>query len=279
MCRPHEHDARISDFSGNRCGEVSPAAGQRPSLGEAGGGLDADARPARRTPRGRALRRTCRRSVRRSRSRRRGPRRRAAPGPGTSARRRCPPRRAPCGPGRRRCRSTCGWPPHGPRPSRSSPCRAGRRSRPCRSPGDSCVPANQDPIITWEAPAARASATSRGCRTPPSAQTCLPCRRAASTHSTTALNCGRPTPVIIRVVHIAPGPTPTLTMSAPASIRSCTPSADDHVAGDDRAPRVDRAYGGERLDHPLLVAVGGVDDEAVDPHRRAAAWSCRPRRR
>ncbi len=44
-------------------------------------------------------------------------------------------------------------------------------------------------------------------------------------HSSTALNCGLPTPVIIRVVHIAPGPTPTLTMSAPACTRSVTPSA------------------------------------------------------
>ena len=40
----------------------------------------------------------------------------------------------------------------------------------------------------------------------------------------TAVNCGRPTPVIIRVVHIAPGPMPTLTMSAPALIRSRVPS-------------------------------------------------------
>ena len=40
----------------------------------------------------------------------------------------------------------------------------------------------------------------------------------------TAVNCGRPTPVIIRVVHIAPGPIPTLTMSAPALIRSRAPS-------------------------------------------------------
>ena len=39
------------------------------------------------------------------------------------------------------------------------------------------------------------------------------------------MNCGRPTPVIIRVVHIAPGPMPTLTMSAPAATRSLTPSA------------------------------------------------------
>ncbi len=79
--------------------------------------------------------------------------------------------------------------------------------------------------MTLAAPAASASATSRGCRTPPSAQTCAPSSRASRAHSRTALNCGRPTPVIIRVVHIAPGPTPTLTMSAPAPTRSVTPSA------------------------------------------------------
>src|SRR6266496_4449665 len=94
------------------------------------------------------------------------------------------------------------------------------------SPGDSYVPANHDPIITFDAPAASASATSRGYRTPPSAQTCRPRERACAAHSKTAENCGRPTPVIIRVVHIAPGPTPTLTMSAPAATRSRTPSAD-----------------------------------------------------
>src|SRR5947207_584717 len=63
----------------------------------------------------------------------------------------------------------------------------------CRSPGDSCVPANHEPIMTLEAPAASAMATSRGCRTPPSAQTCLPCRAASAAHSRTAENCGRPT--------------------------------------------------------------------------------------
>ena len=79
--------------------------------------------------------------------------------------------------------------------------------------------------MTFEAPAASASATSRGCRTPPSAHTCAPSRRASAAHSRIALNCGRPTPVIIRVVHMAPGPTPTFTMSAPAATRSATPAA------------------------------------------------------
>ena len=36
---------------------------------------------------------------------------------------------------------------------------------------------------------------------------------------------GRPTAVIMRVVHIAPGPTPTLRIDAPAFTRSCAPSA------------------------------------------------------
>ena len=64
-----------------------------------------------------------------------------------------------------------------------------------------------------------------------------PCRRASAAHSSTAENCGRPTPVIIRVVHMAPGPTPTFTMSAPASIRSRVPRVGDDVAGHDRRRR------------------------------------------
>ena len=79
--------------------------------------------------------------------------------------------------------------------------------------------------MTADAPAASAKATSLGCLTPPSAQICLPSFLAASAHSITAENCGLPTPVCILVVHIAPGPTPTLTISAPASIKSLTPSA------------------------------------------------------
>ena len=37
--------------------------------------------------------------------------------------------------------------------------------------------------------------------------------------------CSSDLPVIIRVVHMAPGPTPTFTMSAPAATRSATPAA------------------------------------------------------
>src|SRR5215213_8160550 len=55
-----------------------------------------------------------------------------------------------------------------------------------RFPVLSYVPANQDPIMTLPAPAASANATSRGYRTPPSAQIDLPAERAASAHSSTA---------------------------------------------------------------------------------------------
>ena len=118
--------------------------------------------------------------------------------------------------------------------------------------------------MTLDAPAASAMATSRGCRTPPSAHTCLPYFFASAAHSRTAENCGRPTPVIMRVVHMAPGPTPTLTMSAPASIEIAYALGCDDVARDDRDLRVERADRPDRGDHRLLVAVRRVDDERVD---------------
>ena len=77
-----------------------------------------------------------------------------------------------------------------PRPCRRTPCTAGRRRPAGGRPGDSYVPANQEPIMTLDAPAASAIATSRGCRTPPSAQTCLPYFLASAAHSSTAENCG-----------------------------------------------------------------------------------------
>src|SRR6218665_1779581 len=98
-------------------------------------------------------------------------------------------------------------------------------SSPSTSPGDPTVPATQDPPITADAPAASASATSRGYLTPPSAHTLAPTSRAAAAVSSTAENCGRPTAVIIRVVHMAPGPPPPFTMFPPAATRSATPSA------------------------------------------------------
>ena len=128
------------------------------------------------------------------------------------------------------------------------------------------MPANQEPIITLEAPAASASATSRGWRTPPSAQTCLPSSRAAAAHSSTAENCGRPTPVIIRVVHIAPGPDADLDDVGAGVDQVADALGGDHVAGRRPAPagRAPRTAP-QRLDHPLLVAVRGVDDEQSTP--------------
>ena len=40
-----------------------------------------------------------------------------------------------------------------------------------------------------------------------------------------AVSCGTPTPAMIRVVQIEPGPMPTLMASAPASISALAPSA------------------------------------------------------
>ena len=149
----------------------------------------------------------------------------------------------------------------------------------CRSPGLSWVPANQDPTITWDAPAASASATSRGCRTPPSAHTCLPSRRASAAHSRTAENCGRPTAVIIRVVHIAPGPTPTLTMSAPGLDEVARALGGDDVAGHDGDVGGRGAHGGDGVEHLALVAVRGVDDEDVDAGLEQRRGLRRARRR
>ena len=78
-----------------------------------------------------------------------------------------------------------------------------------------------------------------------------------------AVICGTPTPLMIRVVQIEPGPMPTFTASAPASIRSRAPSRRGDVAGDhlNVAVLLDLADG---LDDILAVPMGGIDDA---PHR------------
>ena len=62
---------------------------------------------------------------------------------------------------------------------------------------------------------------------------------------------------------MAPGPTPTLTMSAPASTRARVPSAETTLPATTGTVGSERADGAERLDHPVLVTVRGVDDQAV----------------
>ena len=87
------------------------------------------------------------------------------------------------------------------------------------SPGDSSTPANIEPSITESAPAASAFTISPVYRMPPSAITGTPEPSMAFATSLTAVNCGTPTPAMIRVVHIEPGPIPTFTASAPASTK------------------------------------------------------------
>src|SRR5574344_1501154 len=77
-------------------------------------------------------------------------------------------------------------------------------------PGASSVPANMLPIITDEAPATIALATSPLYLTPPSAMTGTPAGSATSHTFAMAVTCGTPTPATIRVVQIEPGPMPTL---------------------------------------------------------------------
>src|SRR5262249_10359028 len=92
-------------------------------------------------------------------------------------------------------------------------------------PGLSSVPANSEPSMAQLAPAAMALARSPEYLMPPSEITGTFCLRQASTASTTAVSCGTPTPATTRVVQIEPGPMPTLTASAPASISALAPSA------------------------------------------------------
>ena len=75
-----------------------------------------------------------------------------------------------------------------------------------------------------DAPAAIAFVRSPEYLMPPSAMIGTLAFAAAFEHSAMAVNCGTPAPATIRVVQIDPGPTPTLSPSAPAAIRSRTAS-------------------------------------------------------
>ncbi len=80
------------------------------------------------------------------------------------------------------------------------------------------MPANIDPIMATDAPAAMALARSPEYLIPPSAMTGAPDALAAREASITAVSWGTPTPATMRVVQMLPGPMPTFTASAPASI-------------------------------------------------------------
>ena len=87
-------------------------------------------------------------------------------------------------------------------------------------PGASSVPAKRLPNITESAPAAIALAMSPENLIPPSAIIFTLLFLSASFISSIAVTCGTPMPAIILVVHIEPGPIPTLTASTPAFINS-----------------------------------------------------------
>ena len=75
------------------------------------------------------------------------------------------------------------------------------------------------------APDAMAFAISPEYRMPPSATAGMPLAASAWQTSIIAVICGMPTPATTLVVHIEPGPIPTLTASAPASANAIAASA------------------------------------------------------
>jgi hypothetical protein len=59
---------------------------------------------------------------------------------------------------------------------------------------------------------------------PPSPMIGTSCSCATAAHIMIAVSCGTPTPATIRVVQMLPGPMPTFTPSAPASMSAAVPS-------------------------------------------------------
>ena len=89
------------------------------------------------------------------------------------------------------------------------------------SPGASSTPAIMEPSITVLAPPTNALTISPEYLIPPSAIRGILFLCVTSATSIIAVSWGTPIPAIILVVHIEPGPIPTLTASAPASINAC----------------------------------------------------------
>src|SRR3989338_870125 len=81
--------------------------------------------------------------------------------------------------------------------------------------GDSSQPANNVPIITVDAPTAKALMISPEFLIPPSAIIGISYFFAIAAHSEIAVNWGTPAPATILVIHKAPGPIPTLIAAAP----------------------------------------------------------------
>ena len=190
---------------------------------------------------------------------------RALAGRGTSARRRCPPRRAPCAPGRTPTPPTCGSRPRAPRPCRRRPCRRGRRRR-ARSPGRLVGPG--EPRTDHHRGGAGGQRERDVARVPhptvgPHVLTELGARRGRALEHRGELGT-------------------TDAGHHPRRAHRARPDADldDVGAGLDQRPGALRrrrrcrpppapggssaAHRAQRLEHPVLVAVRGVDHEAVD---------------
>ena len=143
----------------------------------------------------------------------------------------------------------------------------------------SSVPASSEPIITQSAPAASALT-----RSPEIFDAAVGDDRnaglaASSAQSMMAVSCGTPTPATMRVVQIEPGPMPTLTASAPASISALVPSAVATLPAMTCTRFESFLMRRHRLEHAARVAVRGIDDDEVARRRRSAARCARSRPR
>ena len=115
------------------------------------------------------------------------------------------------------------------------------------------------------APATSALAMSPEYCRPPSPISGTPAGRQAREALWIAVTCGTPTPATTRVVQMEPGPTPTLTPSAPASTRALAPAYGRHVPADDvdlRRSRI-RLQPAHHFQYALGMAVRGVDYQQV----------------
>ena len=171
----------------------------------------------------------------------------------------------------RRCRPRSGRPPRVWTPCRSSPCTAGPRGRASGRPATRTYRRTRSRSSRWTPPRPARGPRRGGDGRRRLAHMWAPSRLAAAAHSTTAENCGRPTPVISRVVHMAPGPTPTLTIDAAGGDQVAGALRGYHVAGGDRQPEVERRHRLDRVEHLELMAVRGVDTS------RSTPASARPR--
>jgi hypothetical protein len=118
--------------------------------------------------------------------------------------------------------------------------------------------------MTQVAPAAMAFGMSPEWRMPPSAITETPAGPGDARDVAIAVIWGTPTPAMMRVVQIDPGPMPTFTPSRPAATRSLRRLGRRDVAGDDRLGDAALLELADGVDDVLRMAVGGVDDEEVD---------------